>query len=395
MIDTYKGGLVREVIIHAGFHKTASSSVQHSLARNRDLLEKSGFHFPDFEFSRGSRFYNQSIPLYGLFCSEPTAFRHYWYNNNLNPAQINTELMQYLRSILGKHDKLIFSDEFFSKLSTLEFKSAKELFESAGYRVRVISYVREPFSSLTSSAQQQSRAKSINQVIQAPNDAPQKIKNLTAVFGDNAEFYSFERACKHRAGPAGFFFSLLGIELESIQAVKVNEGGSMQAARLASFINETCPLFLSQSVLNPLRNRLDVIPLFEAIKGEKFSFIQSEMKFVVPHVEQARDEISDLLGDDFLPALDIGKIPEGVFWNVEQINTLAELSSKLDLNLMIRINDYFSGAHGLIEDGAQEALFRLTTIIRERLETEMNTNNPKLKDKLKAQIVNVMKKYTD
>ena len=54
------------VVIHTGFHKTGSSSIQHSLAYNRELLAGRGYFYPEF-IVNGVEFYNRSVPLYGFF----------------------------------------------------------------------------------------------------------------------------------------------------------------------------------------------------------------------------------------------------------------------------------------------------------------------------------------
>ena len=60
-----------KVIIHAGTHKTGTTSIQHALRRNRDLLEESGVHYPLFApcTSTHHRF------AHGLTGADPDALR--------------------------------------------------------------------------------------------------------------------------------------------------------------------------------------------------------------------------------------------------------------------------------------------------------------------------------
>ena len=78
----------KELIIHCGFHKTASSSIQHTLGKNRERLKKEGYYYPDL-LVEDNRFYNQSIPVFGFFTSQPEEFPHYVIHNHYDPVHIN------------------------------------------------------------------------------------------------------------------------------------------------------------------------------------------------------------------------------------------------------------------------------------------------------------------
>jgi hypothetical protein len=332
----------KKVIIHSGFHKTASSSIQHSLAGNRSLLAEYGYHYPDIKFNGNDRFYNQSVPLYGLYTSHPEKFKHYWYHNNLDHTETNKKIWELFESELWDHEKLVFSDEFFSRLNEQQLQKVKQDFEEHGFEVVVVSYVREPYNLMNSVAQQQAKSGTIGNALLSDRPAAEvdKIRRLRKVFGHNAEFYNFEKACQHKFGPAGFFFELLGVEQEEDRTIKVNEGISMQAVRLSDYINSACPLFMSGSEINPLRNKLDLRHIF-LIKGDKFSLNAEESKLIEPQVSKAREEIAELLGPDFLPSVKVKQASNNETWNSKQLQDLLEITPQLDLNLLLRVHDYF------------------------------------------------------
>ncbi len=231
-------------IIHCGFHKTASSSIQHTLAKNRELLMDNGWLYPKF-YVEGKSFYNQSMPLYGYYCKHPENFKHYWYHNQLKHEVVNRQINSSLSDFVWNHPKIIFSDEFISVLDVLELYELKNNFQANGYEVRVISFVRDPVDLVKSTSQQRSKVEPVNEILNVarPKEQHEKIKKLRTVFRNSAEFYCFEKACNHNAGPAGFFFDLIGVSLDPQQTVRVNEGMSLQAVRLLSYINAQAPLF--------------------------------------------------------------------------------------------------------------------------------------------------------
>jgi len=204
----------KQVIIHTGFPKTASSSIQHSLVHNRNLLETHGFYYPDF-IVEGKEFFNRSIPLSGYYMEHPETFKQYWLHNQISHQKVNGLIQNFLEQEIHQYNKLIFSDEFISALNRRSLGKLKRDFEAMGYGIRVISYVREPCNLLVSSVQQRSRTSNINKSLRNINTkaSASSIRRLKRVFRGNAEFYSFEKTCQHDSDPVGFFFDLFQIKL--------------------------------------------------------------------------------------------------------------------------------------------------------------------------------------
>mgnify|MGYP000638296276 CR=1 FL=1 len=356
------------VVIHTGFHKTGSSSIQHSLAHNRDLLVARGYHYPKFIFN-GTEFYNRSAPLYGLYCEEPKTFLHYWYHNQLEPDHVNHALEKLFQDDLWNRDKLIFSDEFVSILSKQELIRLRDNFTRNGFRLRVISFVREPFNLMVSTSQQRSRQFAIKSVLSGNllQKEVKKIKVLKDVFGDAAEFYNFEKTCFHPSGPVGFFFDLLNITLKPESALRINESMSQHSVRLLSYINEQAPGLKSDREINPIRQRLDTGWL-EKIPGKKFQLNKDEIEFIKPSVLEARQSIEELLGEGFFPPLNL-VCSGSESWGEEQIDFIFRSANKLDLHILLRVNDYL-WAQELEGSEAETKRDTLTNLLRERLDRE-------------------------
>ncbi len=357
------------VIIHTGFHKTGSSSLQHSLAHNRSLLKAHGYHYPDICL-KGKRFYNCSVPLYGRYCGKPETFEHYWYTNELDADFANGEIDKLFECELWREDKLVFSDEFISGLAPTELACLRDDFKAHGYKVRVISFIREPFNLLVSSVQQRTRLWSIQRSLENSNilsDYGKKIQKLIDLFQSDAEFYSFENACQHVAGPVGFFFDLIGICLPVREALQINEGMSAQATRMLSFINNAAPMLVEERAINPLRKKFDYLPLSK-IRGDRFRLTFDELEQVKSEVHYARAAIAEKLGDEFLPPVDFS-FCNSVDWGCQQLEYLLKISGSLDLQLLLRVHDYLVNVE-IKEESVCARRDRLTMLIRKRLDKE-------------------------
>jgi hypothetical protein len=356
-------------VIHTGFHKTASSSIQHSLAHNRGLLAKRGYLYPGFVVN-GTRFYNCSVPLYGLYCEEPEKFNQYWYHNKLDADLVNNKLERLFQDDLWARNQLIFSDEFISNLSRQGLINLRDDFSSNGFKLRVISYVREPFELLVSSCQQQARRETIKKILLKGRVKQEinKIKKLKDVFGDAAEFYSFEKACSHKLGPVGFFFELLGVTLKPERVLRINEGMSRYSVRLLSYINEQAPEFERSEKNNPIRRRHDTVKL-DMLPGEKFQLKKDEVEFIKPEVLESRKSIEQLLGEDFFPPVNLACSGSEI-WGEEQVDYILRSANKHDLHILLRVNDYLWAQN--LEDSAAEAKRdAFTHLLRARLDREM------------------------
>ena len=372
-------------VIHCGFHKTASSSIQHTLGHNRQFLKEHGWLYPEL-LVEGKAFFNQSIPLYGYYSKRPEYFRQYWYHNQVSHLVANAKIKKKLEEIVWKHPRIIFSDEFISTLNPDELSALKTDLHKNGYIIRVIALVREPTDLVTSDIQQLVRNGLIDTIIESISPLRQldKIQNLIDVFDTGVEFYNFERACRHDAGPAGFFFELLGLNLNPGQTVRVNEGMSLQAVRLLSRINASTPLFSDKNSLHPLRTRFD-IALLTQLPGEKFQLTQEQLTKLQPTTELARNEVEQLLGDDFFPEKRTYTEPTFV-WGPQQFDFIEEHFEKLDLYILLRICDF------LLELEATDSLDKnrvnaFLARVRRRIDNEITINPAREKHRMHSKAI--------
>ncbi len=360
-------------VIHAGFHKTASTSIQHALADHRDLLAAHGYCYPDFR-PNGEEFYNRSIPLAGVYREDPENFLHFQFFNDLAPDDLKAQLRKQLRCDIWQRDKLIFSDEFVSTLSPSALVWLRDDLVEHGFQIRVISYIREPSRLLVSMGQQFSRNRpfSIMEAVKRVKFRSAAIGNLQSVFGDSAEFYSFEDCCQHPQGPVGHFFDLIDVPVPATSFPVLNESMSAQAVRIQGHINSVVPRFLERPQPHPLRPLSDSSVL-ALIPGDKFYLTDDEMIEAKPQIERARQAISDFLGDDFLPepTYSTSGLPR---WSTMQLDYLLGKFDMMDLHILIRVRDYLQTAV-LADEHAVSKVEELDAKLRQRLDVELKLNS--------------------
>lgn len=330
-----------QVIIHAGFHKTATTSIQKTCAKNRKQLEKLGFYYPLFYLNE-TLFDNHSALFYSMFTSNPERY-HVNVNWKVDVNEANKKYEQQLNELLQKKlNKIVISGEDISVLTKSELSRMKEKIYSYGYSIRLIILVRSPFSSLNSFIQQQIKS---GRSIEKANcqSTKNRIENIISVFPE-AEFYSFQKSCKHNYGPIGYFLNLIGVNNYSeIDFFDSNTSISNQSARLISYINERHPLWINEKV-NSLVSH-NQISLFNKIKGSKFKLTSNEIEKFRHILDKDNEYLSEKFSIDFCdpkPYLTLEENQKN-YWSREQLEQLKIAIYKIDHNLVVKeiIRDYF------------------------------------------------------
>ena len=294
---------MKEVILHMGFHKSGSSSIQTTCARNRNLLRKKGIHYPVFNY-RNKKIANHSIPIYSLFTPAPQTF-HINIKWGVDADDVNRAYRKQLDEILSDEDKIILSGESISALPEDSLFNLKQYFKDNGFRITPVAFVRSPISYQVSAAQE--RVKNGNIVNFSETYFPSKrIKKLQSVFSENITFYPFKQVCDHDYGPAGFFLNLIGLtekDLKKIQYAHTNSSLSDQAIRLIAHINELEPFYIvdkesGNRMINPNRSYKDTL-VFEKISGNKYKPVLSEIQHILEQAAQENNWLKDNLGAEY------------------------------------------------------------------------------------------------
>jgi len=314
----------RKVVLHVGFAKTASTSIQDTLDHNRKLLQPFGVEFARFEF-RGKNLNNHSLHINNVFSDCPEQ-HHIIVKNQLDAAALKKSAEVELKQQLDSHDNLIISGEEVPFMSVGELSKVKDYFDQKSIDLRVIAFVRRPLSFLESLAQQ--RVKSGYPIQIAYNNSPAKmVRKIQAVFS-NAEFYSFEEACEHTYGPTGFFLDLCGIgNIEKFKIIKNNESIANGATRLIGHMNFVQPVIKIHRLNSP-RQEGDTV-IFQSIPGDRFELVSHEVRQDV--LKEENRWLSANLGSEFTdrkPAAQVAKSN----WN--------EASFRMLRDALTRCNSY-------------------------------------------------------
>lgn len=280
---------MKKIVLHIGFHKTASSSIQKTLSMNEDVLSESGFLYP--KLYCGKRLLvNHSIPFYSLYCSDPKS-----YHMNISMG-ITNDIEHYhkmykeqLRKYIERGKNLVISGEDISVLSIEQLNSLKNYFEASGYVIEVHSIVREPYSFTCSSLQQLIRTgrASIDDLrVISRSDFVSKV---VEVFAGAAHFYNFSSLCEGN-GPVFNFINVLGFPAEKFILENENKGISNTETRVMACLNKVFPSIYDNQLSKGFRS---YIPL--SFDENKFLLTQDELKAIECELEEERMELSRLV----------------------------------------------------------------------------------------------------
>lgn len=330
----------KQVILHMGFHKTGTSSIQESLGQNANEFLEYNWVYPIFEMDQGTKF-NHSVPFYCLFSSKAENY-HICRKNRWNLSEVNRCFKAELEKYMKTSHNLIISGEDISLLNEQELTALKQYLEQNKYFIRPIVFIRQPIFLINSIVQQLLRAGDLD--IQAilsllffrPLETIRKFKRIF----NNIEIYGFEEII-HKQDLLSFFLNLLGISNKNFKNIKANESISMPAARLLSMINKNMPL--SNSKCN-FRQEKDVQYISKII-GEKFTLLRHEIE---PYYNtlinnQLEIERECNISFPFFPSINI--FPEEYSWSKNSIDSLIEQLPQFNLVTRLKIKDYFNQFH--------------------------------------------------
>ncbi len=290
----------KQVILHVGLHKTATSSIQETCLKNKEVLARQGFFYPEFLFD-GSVHSNHSIPIYSLCCDEPESY-HVNISKGLfgiELSNVNKSSEDYIHRILNRYDKILFSGEDISVLSLNGLEKLKNILLSQGHEIKVICSVRNPYDFICSSTQQMVKdgtgpeslftLKKIMCFKKADD-----IKRLLTIFGGDIDFLHYEAECSHEHGVVGSFFARLGIENYELNNKKDNVSLSNYTTRFFAHINSYIPKFK-----NGMINDDYIQDKLSNSNGTRFRLTLVELNSIIAELKEEEARIYELTSIDF------------------------------------------------------------------------------------------------
>ncbi|WP_447041208.1 hypothetical protein [Vibrio parahaemolyticus] len=276
----------KKIILHAGLHKTASTSIQEALKSAHDELAKKRIAYPLLDIN-GNVASNHSFMMYSLFCNEPEKYhinQKWGYNTADKVKQLNDYYEQYLTNIINDKANdvvLISAEDLFSldKSSLIKLKSFLE--EKFNVSIEIVFYVRHLCDYLQSVIQQRVKDGGWKELLLSEirhghlGRVSDKISQFDDVFGkDSVKAYKYEDAIKYPGGIINHFLNnILGVDDVRFDDVKYNNSLSFESFAIHSKVNKKFPLY-KDGVLSSERKH-DDLHLVVNLPGVKFCLEQS------------------------------------------------------------------------------------------------------------------------
>ncbi len=177
--------------LHVGMYKTGSTSIQSSLYNSRNTL--SNKYNIQLYYGKEDGFKHFFLPL-------ASALEHYnnhldiayptWYKNEVSLDQKKAE-WEHLEQFLNNNNKIIITSEEFFMQSLDTLTSLKNLILEYGFNIKVLLYVRNPYTYLSSWWQQKLKEADISSLKKI--NIHQYLKDTMSVWEDEISIRKFER----------------------------------------------------------------------------------------------------------------------------------------------------------------------------------------------------------
>jgi hypothetical protein len=309
---------IKEVIIHIGIHKTASSSIQETLMDNHELLLKHGYLYPKSLPS------NHSGILANLLKSEPKKYQQNIISNRSEDEikKRNHRIFETFTQeiVTSDAEKLIISAEYLSIAEICEIKRFKDiisLFTEKNVKCNVICFVRDVVKWNTSSLQQRIRS-GTKDISEDPAEIAKdlfrsRLQKFISLFGkEHMKVYKFEEAVQHSLGPVGFFMEKIGVEniVHLENNIFANPSLKHEAVKLLEFINKhEKPYDFENLLYNKNRQHNDTKPLF-GIGKEKFILPLDEQGEIIYNARSDILWLNENFGIDYSNVDTVGDEPK-------------------------------------------------------------------------------------
>jgi hypothetical protein len=337
----------RQIVLLAGLHKTATSSIQATCVANVERLREAGWVYPLRLGGKDDRG-NHSAVMVALFRQEPLKVGLL---RQLDVGQDDEDLSGVkrfretaVRRLEGAPDiNLLMVAEAASTLTRSEMLQMKEWFVQRGWKMRVMCHVRHVSSWLHSMVAQRvngqmrmSIGAAVDEFRQAGGLVRPRLENLRTVFPD-LEVYSHEAAVGHGRGPAGFMLKQLGVRVGAgWPVVRANEGRGDCATRFLSLLNEEFGLADGTGRLNPRFLHLKELRGGIQLPGDKFRLRAHEAAALADMLRDENEWLRREFGEAFCDpriALD----DEPVRWRDEALAGMGQALRKLPTDAQDRI----------------------------------------------------------
>ncbi len=285
---------MKQCILHVGFHKTATTSIQLTLANNSEVLREQGYIYPCFN-RKGRKIINHSSPFYSVFCEHPERYHiNIRVGDNENIEEANQDYLNQIKNILNLDSNIIISGEDISILSKKGLCKIRDLILQNGFNLKVFCSVRRPYSFTCSEIQERIKSGTgILSSIFVPSKT-ENIKKLKQVFADEIYFFNFENDCINSLGPVKSFIKRIGIDSANMDMISSNEGLGNISTRVLSHLNIHYP-YIIDGKINPQGRSI----FTSSIDKNKFLLSEQEIESISKDLDIENKKMKNLLGIEF------------------------------------------------------------------------------------------------
>lgn len=262
------------LILHVGMHKTGTSSIQQTLAKFYGQPTKEIVYF-NFD-----GIINHSCIVYPIFLENPYSYRDYELMN-LSSMERHSSI-QYLQKTFFTTIKnqrrpiSIISGEDISFLSEKELKNLKNFLQKFFHEIKVVAYVREPYSFLSSCFQEIVRGLGYKQFKFYPEwiDYKNRFEKFYNVFGEeNVFLFRFDL----QKDMVLHFCQTFNIPIKPQQTLRIYEGCTKEAIQILYLYNKSLPDYKQNNIIlgwipskDSIKKRLAIRSIVEKIGKVKF-----------------------------------------------------------------------------------------------------------------------------
>lgn len=324
----------KRIILHAGLHKTGTTSIQDNCYRYREVLLEHGLVYPVFRYG-DKVFTNHSDPIATAIT---TKARFYGaavrLKNFRGPKDATRTFREQLRQVMASPagDTLLLSAELVCDFNEPDMKALRRYLEQHTDSLEVIVVVRSPQDALISAMQQRCSDGHPSD----PGDFPalfiERYQRLQQVFADRIRVINFHEAAAHASGLVGYFLGEIGVPEEALAPLAFtssNERISMEAFVLMKAINDAFPR--GQEGHGLARGHLDLRAL-HALPGQRFGLTSPLSPEVTASLHEQREWLERELHTRFPD--DPPVLQDGPLWQDETLQALEHCINMLDSSRM-------------------------------------------------------------
>lgn len=329
---------MKRFILHVGFHKTATSSIQQTLADNQVQLKKLGFYYPIFK-NGDQNIINHSIPFYSAFCDRPDLYHiNIRAGNQIDIDALNLNYIAQFNEVLKSNDNVIISGEDISVLPQKALMDIRNRIVAAGFKLEVYCSVRRPYSLICSELAEIIKNGTATLKNITVSNRSGLVEKLQTTFSKEMFFFNFENDCVNK-GPVYAFLERIGIRTDNVTLINSNEGFGNLSTRVLAHLNLQFPIIKNGLLYEKRRKNFT-----SSVDKEKFLLTNEEFESIKNKIEFENSKYGSLLGNDFKDtSIDFSKpINLKIEEAVNVYNNYSESHTSISLLRFINANSKFS-----------------------------------------------------